>query len=192
MRPFLPCIPLLALGLSSCGAADDPAQITARDPVGVCSIGKAAGTSVLGLATYDESLARVPTGPESPGSRAVTVTCLTPGQQGTLLLLTLPHLRDGHPADTGRYTVRPCEPERCEAGADPRTAWAEAELPAAVPGRYVGAGGTLHVRVEEAGVIEGSYQIAFDRAKEVDARYPAEQVLWGSFRAPVRTSARKP
>ena len=173
-----------ALSGAACSDPRDPALVTGQDPAGACSIGSAAAISALGLAAYEESAARVPAGPGAPGTRAVTVTCLIPGAQGKWLLLMLPGLRQGQPADTGRYTVRPCGPVRCEEGADPRTAWAEARVPNAAPGLYQGAGGYVHIARESAGVIEGSYQVALDRAPSTRSGFPAEQVYWGSFRAP--------
>jgi hypothetical protein len=99
-------------------------------------------------------------------------------------MLMLPGLRQGQPADTGRYTVRYCGPDRCDGSADPRTVWVEARVPDVAPGLYQGAGGYVHIARESAGVIEGSYQVALDRAPSTRPSFPAEQVYWGSFRAP--------
>ena len=177
---------LAALPAAACSDPRDPAQITGEDPAGACSIGSPTAPSALGLAAYDGSAARVPAGRGASGTRAVTVTCLIPGPQGRLLLLMLPGLREGQPADTGRYAVRYCGPDRCEGSADPRTAWVEARVPNAAPGLYLGAGGYVHVASESQGVIEGSYQIALARAASTQPHFPAEQVYWGSFRAPQR------
>ncbi len=175
---------LAVLSAAACTDPRDPALITGEDPAGACSIGSAAAVSSLGLTAYEESAARVPAGPGAPGTRAVTVTCLIPGPQGRSLLLMLPGLRQGQPADTGRYTVRYCGPDRCEGSADPRTAWVEARVPNAAPGLYQGAGGYVHVARESEGVIEGSYQVALKRAPSTPSSFPSEQVYWGSFRAP--------
>lgn len=175
---------LAALSTTACTDPRDPALITGEDLAGACSIGAAAGVSSLGLAAYEESAARVPAGPGASGTRAVAVTCLIPGPQGRLFLLMLPGLRQGQPADTGRYTVRPCGPDRCEGSADPRTAWVEARVPNAAPGLYQGAGGYVHIARESEGVIEGSYQVALARVPSTHPGFPAEQVYWGSFRAP--------
>lgn len=175
---------LACLAAAGCGDPEDPARITGEDPTGTCSIGSAAAVSSLGLAAYEESAARVPAGPGAPGTRALAITCLIPGPRGRLLLLMLPGLRQGQPADTGRYTVRNCGPDRCEGSADPRTAWVEARVPNAAPGLYQGAGGYVHIARDSAGVIEGSFQVALDRAPSTRPGFPAEQVYWGSFRAP--------
>ncbi|HEU4558353.1 MAG TPA: hypothetical protein VFS20_10905 [Longimicrobium sp.] len=181
MRATLP-LALTVLATTACTSRDDVASISAEAPAGPCSVAAAANRSMTGVAIYSELHARVPgQDSDAPGTRAVTITCLTPGVGGTLVTLMLPGLRAGIPARTGKYHVkRPGDTNRVEL-----TAWAEAELTVSSPARYLAVGGAVHVSSDRDDVIEGSYELALRRAPGTDPRYPEEQVLWGAFRAPV-------
>jgi hypothetical protein len=178
MRPYL----LLLLAASACTPPRDEVAAIERDaPAGPCSVGAAGERSVTGVAAYSEIRSSVPGGgATAPGTRGVTLTCMTPGAGGTAVTLMLPLLNASSPAAAGRYRVeRPGG-----ANADARLAWAEVQLTVSAPARYVASGGEVHIVTEHDGILEGSYQLALDRSPEADPRYPERQVLWGAFRAP--------
>jgi hypothetical protein len=183
MRKYL----LLVAALTACGPRDQIAAISHDAPAGPCSIGAAAESSVTGLATFSELHAKVPgAGPNVDGTRGIIVTCLTPGPGGTAVTLMFPMLAAGRPAPAGTYHLR----RPGEGAVDANLAWAEAQLTMSAPARYVATGGTIRLEAEQDGVLEGSYQLALDRSPETDSRYPAQQVLWGAFRAPRATDRR--
>src|SRR5438128_246327 len=98
---------LLAIAAVACTHDDDVDAISVTAPAGPCSIGAAAETSITGLATYSELPARVPSAPKNaPGTRGLTLTCLTPGAGGTLLTLMLPGLSAGKAAAPGTYQLQ--------------------------------------------------------------------------------------
>jgi hypothetical protein len=151
--------------------AGDPSAVRADDPVGVCSVGEAFEPTVTGLTNYVTNSRHL----------AFLLTCITPGSTGTMVTIALP----GVPAlpDTGTYVVRlvaaaPARPRR--------TAWAEVHLSVGTPApaHYVASGGQLRVRSSAKGVVQGSYELALDRAPEADTRYPAQLAIRGSFVAP--------
>lgn len=175
-----PLLLLLAIAPVAC-THDDVEAISGTAPAGPCSIGAAAETSITGLATYSELPARVPGAPRNaPGTRGLTLTCLTPGPGGTLLTLMLPGLSAGKTASPGTYQLQ----RPGDHSFDERSAWGEALLTVSAPARYLAVGGTIQLQGEINGILVGSYQIALLRGPDVDPRYPEQQVLWGAFRAP--------
>jgi hypothetical protein len=172
---------LLTVAVVAC-SHDDVGGISRTAPAGPCSIGAAAETSITGLTTYSELPARVPNAlTNAPGTRGLTLTCLTPGAGGTLLTLMLPGLGAGKTASPGTYHLQ----RPGDNSFDARTAWGEALLTVSAPARYLAVGGTIQLQGELDGMLIGSYQIALVRAPDVDSRYPEQQVLWGAFRAPL-------
>jgi len=172
---------LLAIAPVAC-SHDDVAAISRSAPAGPCSIGAAAEASITGLATYSELPARVPNAPRNaPGTRGLTLTCLTPGAGGTLLTLMLPALSAGKTASPGTYHLQ----RPGDHSFDERSAWGEALLTVSAPARYLAVGGTIQLQGEIDGILVGSYQVALLRGPDVDPRYPEQQVLWGAFRAPL-------
>jgi hypothetical protein len=173
---------LLVLAAVAACTHDDVGAISQTAPAGPCSIGAAARESITGLATYSVLRARVPNVSQTaPGTRGLTLTCLTPGTGGTLLTLMLPGLSAGKPASPGTYHLeRPGDRPF-----DERSAWGEALLTVSAPARYLAVGGTIQLQGELDGILIGSYQVALLRGPDVAPRYPEQQVLWGAFRAPL-------